>query len=217
MPPKKPPTPLIEPGEGTVHEHHGKSGCDGNSITVTRAIEAAIEHRLLGPIPGTRELVLFLAEHKPFCNPLLSRILLSTPESSAASHKCRFRVRRFGRVFALPYKRPLTSSRCSTRSAAQCSAMQRNAAQCSAVQRSAVQCSLIGSGAPSLRTKVVRSSGLLPDLLQSLVRGVRWAAVRIAMCLAHAHCIACCQLVTSGGNRSPLLVLLSCGRLWLYV
>ena len=144
MPPKKPPTPLIEPGEGTVHEHHGKSGCDGNSITVTRAIEAAIEHRLLGPIPGTRELVLFLAEHKPFCNPLLSRILLSTPESSAASHKCRFRVRRFGRVFALPYKRPLTSSRCSTRSAAhQCSAVQRNAAQCSAVQRSAAQCSAV--------------------------------------------------------------------------
>ena len=46
-------------------EHHGKSGCDGNSITVTRAIKAAIEHGLLGPIPGTRELVLFLAEHKP--------------------------------------------------------------------------------------------------------------------------------------------------------
>ena len=46
-------------------EHHGKSACDGNSNTITRAIKAAIEQQLLGPAAGTRELVLFLAEHKP--------------------------------------------------------------------------------------------------------------------------------------------------------
>ena len=46
-------------------EHHGKSACDGNSNTITRAIKAAIEQNLLGPTAGTRELVLFLAEHKP--------------------------------------------------------------------------------------------------------------------------------------------------------
>jgi hypothetical protein len=33
------------------------------------------------------------------------RILLSTQESLAASHKCHFCVRRFGRVFALPYNK----------------------------------------------------------------------------------------------------------------
>ena len=47
-------------------EHHGKSGCDGNSNTPVRALKHAIEHKLMGPNPGTRELVLFLAEHKPF-------------------------------------------------------------------------------------------------------------------------------------------------------
>ena len=39
------------------------------------------------------------------CHSLLSFWnLLSTQESSAASQKCRFRVRHFGRVFVLPYK-----------------------------------------------------------------------------------------------------------------
>ena len=39
------------------------------------------------------------------CHSLLSFwSLLRTQESSAASHKCRFRVRHFGRVFVLPYK-----------------------------------------------------------------------------------------------------------------
>ena len=40
-----------------------------------------------------------------------SVILLSVQESSAASHKCRFRVRHFGRVFALPYKYSWASRR----------------------------------------------------------------------------------------------------------
>ena len=47
-------------------EHHGKSACDGNSNTISRAIKAAIEQGLLGPLPGTCELVLFLAQHKPY-------------------------------------------------------------------------------------------------------------------------------------------------------
>lgn len=47
-------------------EHHGKSGCDGNSNTPVLALKHAIEHKLMGPNPGTRQLVLFLAEHKPF-------------------------------------------------------------------------------------------------------------------------------------------------------
>ena len=47
-------------------EHHGKSGCDGNSNTPVRTLKHAIEHKLMGPNPGTRELVLFLAENKPF-------------------------------------------------------------------------------------------------------------------------------------------------------
>ena len=39
------------------------------------------------------------------CHNLLSFCsLLSTQESSAASQKCRFRVRHFGRVFVLPYE-----------------------------------------------------------------------------------------------------------------
>lgn len=46
-------------------EHHGKSACDGNSNTISHAIKAAIEHKLLGPNPGTRQLVLYLAKHKP--------------------------------------------------------------------------------------------------------------------------------------------------------
>jgi len=46
-------------------EHHGKGGCDGNSMTVVLALKHAILHKLIGPHPGTRELVLFLAEHKP--------------------------------------------------------------------------------------------------------------------------------------------------------
>ena len=46
-------------------EHHGKSGCDGNSNTPVLAIKHAIEHKLMGPNPGTQELVRFLAEHKP--------------------------------------------------------------------------------------------------------------------------------------------------------
>ena len=47
-------------------EHHGKGGCDGNSNTPVLALKHAIEHQLMGPNPGTRQLVLFLAEHKPF-------------------------------------------------------------------------------------------------------------------------------------------------------
>ena len=46
------------------HEpHHGKSGCDGNSNVPSYAIQEAIkEGALLNP--STREMVLFLAEHK---------------------------------------------------------------------------------------------------------------------------------------------------------
>jgi hypothetical protein len=47
-------------------EHHGKSGCDGNSNTPVLALKHALEHGLIGPNPGTRQLVLWLAEHKPF-------------------------------------------------------------------------------------------------------------------------------------------------------
>ena len=47
-------------------EHHGKSGCDGNSNTPVLALKHAIEHKLMGPNPGTRQLVLFLTENKPF-------------------------------------------------------------------------------------------------------------------------------------------------------
>ena len=54
-------------------EHHGKSGCDGNSNTPVLALKHAIEHQLMGPNPGTRQLVHFLAEHKPFT---------STPKAS---------------------------------------------------------------------------------------------------------------------------------------
>ena len=46
-------------------EHHGKSGCDGNSNTPVRAVKHAIEHKLMGPNPGTQELVRFLAINKP--------------------------------------------------------------------------------------------------------------------------------------------------------
>ena len=44
-------------------EHHGKSGCDGNSNSPVRAIKRALADCTLGPEP--RVLVLFLAEHKP--------------------------------------------------------------------------------------------------------------------------------------------------------
>ena len=45
------------------------------------------------------------------CHSLLSFWnLLSTQESSAASHKCHFRVRHFGRVFDLPFKNTLGES-----------------------------------------------------------------------------------------------------------
>ena len=54
-------------------EHHGKSGCDGNSNTPVLALKHAIEHQLMGPNPGTRQLVHFLAQHKPFT---------STPKAS---------------------------------------------------------------------------------------------------------------------------------------
>ena len=54
-------------------EHHGKSGCDGNSNTPVLALKHAIEHDLMGPNPGSRQLVHFLAEHKPFT---------STPKAS---------------------------------------------------------------------------------------------------------------------------------------
>ena len=47
-------------------EHHGKSGCDGNSNTPVLALKYALQHGLIGPNPGTRQLVLWLAEHKPF-------------------------------------------------------------------------------------------------------------------------------------------------------
>ena len=47
-------------------EHHGKSGCDGNSNTPVLAIKHALQHGLIGPNPGTRQLVLWLAQHKPF-------------------------------------------------------------------------------------------------------------------------------------------------------
>ena len=42
-----------------------------------------------------------LAPHSP----LLFTIMLSAQESSAASHKCYFRVRHFGSIFELPYKK----------------------------------------------------------------------------------------------------------------
>ena len=42
------------------------------------------------------------------------RILLIVPESSAASHKCRFHVRHFGRVFVLPYKIIGTVDQCAS-------------------------------------------------------------------------------------------------------
>ena len=47
-------------------EHHGKSGCDGNSNTPVLALKHALQHGLIGPNPGTRQLVLWLAQHKPF-------------------------------------------------------------------------------------------------------------------------------------------------------
>ena len=47
-------------------EHHGKSGCDGNSNTPVLALKYAIEHTLMGPNPGTRELVHFLTLHKMY-------------------------------------------------------------------------------------------------------------------------------------------------------
>eukprot|EP00966_Prymnesium_polylepis_P225314 5211655-Prymnesium_polylepis.1 len=34
-------------------EHHGKSGCDGNSNTPVLALKHALEHGLIGPNPGT--------------------------------------------------------------------------------------------------------------------------------------------------------------------
>jgi hypothetical protein len=40
------------------------------------------------------------------------RILLSTQESLAASNKCHFRVRCFGRVFALPYNKGSRADQC---------------------------------------------------------------------------------------------------------
>jgi len=45
-------------------EHHGKSGCDGNSNTPVLALKHAIAHGLMGPNPGTRELAIFLALFK---------------------------------------------------------------------------------------------------------------------------------------------------------
>ena len=49
-------------------EHHGKSGCDGNLNTPVRALksmQSSISNKLMGPNPGTRELVIFLALNKP--------------------------------------------------------------------------------------------------------------------------------------------------------
>ena len=46
-------------------EHHSKSGCDGNSNTPVLVIKRALEDGDIGPNPGTRDLVLFLADHKP--------------------------------------------------------------------------------------------------------------------------------------------------------
>ena len=47
-------------------EHHGKSGCDGNSNTPVLALKHALQHGLIGSNPGTRQLMLWLAQHKPF-------------------------------------------------------------------------------------------------------------------------------------------------------
>jgi hypothetical protein len=47
-------------------EHHGKGPCDGNSNTPVLAIKHAIQHKLMGPNPGTQQLEHFLAHHKPY-------------------------------------------------------------------------------------------------------------------------------------------------------
>jgi hypothetical protein len=54
-------------------EHHGKSGCDGNSNTPVLALKNAIVHGQMGPNPGTRELAIFLA---------LFKASTSTPKAS---------------------------------------------------------------------------------------------------------------------------------------
>jgi hypothetical protein len=46
-------------------EHHGKSGCDGNSNTPVIALKQAINHGVLGPSPGIQQLVRWLAINKP--------------------------------------------------------------------------------------------------------------------------------------------------------
>ena len=45
-------------------EHHGKSGCDGNSNGPKYTVAAGIKAGTLMLDPGTRDLVLFLAQHK---------------------------------------------------------------------------------------------------------------------------------------------------------
>ena len=47
---------------------------------------------------------------------LLARVCCVVKESSAASHRCHFRVRHFGRLFTLPYKRScVVALRCQLR------------------------------------------------------------------------------------------------------
>ena len=52
-------------------EHHGKSGCDGNSNGPKFTIKAGIKAGTLMLDPGTRDLVLFLAQHK--CYPSIPK------------------------------------------------------------------------------------------------------------------------------------------------
>ena len=46
-------------------EHHGKGGCDGNSVPIAAALSQAIKDGRLGPEPGPRNMVLFLAINRP--------------------------------------------------------------------------------------------------------------------------------------------------------